>query len=356
MRLWRLPALRAVRKRFPEAEIAIVAPHVADIYRDQEICDQLIPYDPRVCTRDCPAASGWQRTSSAEVRHGFAAAECVRCCMAGLARENSRTNRLCAGTPHLLLTKAVPLPRHGEIPAHEKFYYLELLRRAGLAGFGAGRNFIACAFQREAPECDEFLCESGVRQGALRILSGPAHRMDRRSAGRRRGCRGGKFSLQSEADSDVILFELWRGERLDGHLCRDGAGLPLISQGNGQLPICPRCSRSVISFIGNDSARCTWPRLSACPSSPCLVPPIRREQLPSRRAAASFSKAILQPMFSPQLSDRSPVYDRNHGQHGGGRGTAMAVLDPGPACLSNLRCAPPVSSIAMGRSRRKWAT
>jgi len=43
-----LPALRAVRKRFPEAEIAIVGrPYVADIYRDQEICDQLIPYDPR---------------------------------------------------------------------------------------------------------------------------------------------------------------------------------------------------------------------------------------------------------------------------------------------------------------------
>jgi len=43
-----LPALHAVRKRFPGAEIAIVGrPYVADIYRDQEICDQLIPYDPR---------------------------------------------------------------------------------------------------------------------------------------------------------------------------------------------------------------------------------------------------------------------------------------------------------------------
>ena len=33
-----LPALRAVRERFAEAEIAIVArPYVADIYRDQQI-------------------------------------------------------------------------------------------------------------------------------------------------------------------------------------------------------------------------------------------------------------------------------------------------------------------------------
>ena len=32
----------------------------------------------------------------------------------------------------LLLTSAVPVPESGEIPRHERFYYLELLRRAGL--------------------------------------------------------------------------------------------------------------------------------------------------------------------------------------------------------------------------------
>src|SRR5207249_4077880 len=32
----------------------------------------------------------------------------------------------------LLLTRAVPVPRPGEIPRHERFYYLELLRRAGI--------------------------------------------------------------------------------------------------------------------------------------------------------------------------------------------------------------------------------
>src|SRR2546429_7018059 len=41
-----LPALRAVRGRFPEAEIAILArPYVADIYREQQICSKLITYD-----------------------------------------------------------------------------------------------------------------------------------------------------------------------------------------------------------------------------------------------------------------------------------------------------------------------
>src|SRR5208282_4197050 len=32
----------------------------------------------------------------------------------------------------LLLTRAVDVPKPGEIPRHERFYYLELLRRAGL--------------------------------------------------------------------------------------------------------------------------------------------------------------------------------------------------------------------------------
>jgi heptosyltransferase-2 len=32
----------------------------------------------------------------------------------------------------LLLTHAVPVPRRGEIPAHEAYYYLELLRRSGI--------------------------------------------------------------------------------------------------------------------------------------------------------------------------------------------------------------------------------
>ena len=43
-----VPALRAVRCRFPEAEIAILArPYVADVYRDQGISNQLIAYDSR---------------------------------------------------------------------------------------------------------------------------------------------------------------------------------------------------------------------------------------------------------------------------------------------------------------------
>ena len=43
-----MPALRAVRSKFSDASIAILArPYVADLYRNQGIADSLIPYDIR---------------------------------------------------------------------------------------------------------------------------------------------------------------------------------------------------------------------------------------------------------------------------------------------------------------------
>ena len=72
-----------------------------------------------------------------------------------------------------LLTKAVPLPRQGEIPAHEKFYYLELLRRAGWLDSWQDESFISLSVPEEKRRsAEEFLRKSGVRQGALRIAIG----------------------------------------------------------------------------------------------------------------------------------------------------------------------------------------
>ena len=63
-----LPALRQVRAKFPDATIAIVAkPYVADLYRDQGLCDELILYNPQ----------GQQRGNTSEkLRCRAAFAEC----------------------------------------------------------------------------------------------------------------------------------------------------------------------------------------------------------------------------------------------------------------------------------------
>src|SRR5260370_353895 len=128
-----LPALRVVRRRFPDAEIAIVGrPYVADIYRDQEICNQLISYDPKGSHAGIRGREGLAAQLRAQkfdvallLQNAFDAAW-----LAWRANVPERIGYARDGRS-FLLTKAVPLPHHGEIPAHEKFYYLELLRRAG---------------------------------------------------------------------------------------------------------------------------------------------------------------------------------------------------------------------------------
>src|SRR5258708_9384571 len=128
-----LPALRAVRKQFPDAEIAIVGrPYVADIYRDQDICNQLIPYDPRGSHAGIP---GRERLAAELRAQKFDVALLLQNAFdaAWLAWRANVPERIgyARDGRGFLLTKAVPLPHHGDIPAHEKFHYLTLLRRAG---------------------------------------------------------------------------------------------------------------------------------------------------------------------------------------------------------------------------------
>src|SRR6267143_1374169 len=96
----------------------------------------------------------------------------------------------------------------GEIPAHEKFYYLELLRRAGWLDSVQDERFIDLHVPEEKRRsADEVLCKSGVRQGALRIAIGAGA-----SYGSAKCWPPSRFAevanqLQSAADADVILFE-----------------------------------------------------------------------------------------------------------------------------------------------------
>ena len=60
----------------------------------------------------------------------------------------------------MLLTKAVARPRRGEIAAHERFYYLELLKRAGLI-----------AAIPESPEIRLDGAEDAAREGLARFAT-----------------------------------------------------------------------------------------------------------------------------------------------------------------------------------------
>jgi heptosyltransferase II len=123
-----LPALRALRERFPHAEISILAkPWVADLYGREPFCDRLIPYAPRDWREKWRAG----RDLAAEhfdcailLQNAFEAAAVVFA-----ARIPERIGYARDGRSPLL-TRAIAVPRPGEIPRHERFYYLELLRRA----------------------------------------------------------------------------------------------------------------------------------------------------------------------------------------------------------------------------------
>ncbi|HEX7696940.1 MAG TPA: lipopolysaccharide heptosyltransferase II [Candidatus Acidoferrum sp.] len=251
-----LPALRAVRKRFPEAEIAIVGrPYVADIYRDQEICNQLIPYDPKGLHA---GFSGRERLAAELRAQKFDVALLLQNAFdaAWLAWRANIPERIgyARDVRSFLLTKAVPLPRHGETPVHEKFYYLELLRRAGWLDSVQDETFIGLSVPEEKRRsADELLCKFGVRQGALRIAIGAGA-----SYGSAKCWPPPRFAevanrLQSEADADVILFgiaaEATVSTAISGELRRP----PINLTGKTAIADLPALLSQCHLFIGNDS-------------------------------------------------------------------------------------------------------
>jgi heptosyltransferase-2 len=121
-----LPALLAIRRVFAHAHLAVAArPSVADLYSRERAIDQVIPYN--AARREFAARLRDERFDAAILlQNAFDAA-----LVTWMARIPVRIgyNRDGRG---LLLTHAIALPELGDIPRHERFYYLELLRRAGL--------------------------------------------------------------------------------------------------------------------------------------------------------------------------------------------------------------------------------
>src|SRR5262249_55582805 len=73
----------------------------------------------------------------------------------------------------ILLTKAIRVPKIGEIPAHERFYYLELLRRAGWLDALPDAPEIALQMTTDdTKRAEEKLRQLGARGGATRIAVG----------------------------------------------------------------------------------------------------------------------------------------------------------------------------------------
>jgi heptosyltransferase-2 len=251
-----IPAIRAVRMHFPDAHIAIVArPYVADIYRDQQVADELVAYDVNgihagLSGREKLAAE--LRTAKFDValllQNAFDAAWLAW--RAGIPRRigYARDGR----SP--LLTDAIAVPKSGEIPEHEKFYYLELVRRAGWLQGLPDEKFIQLTVSADrAAAAEELLRANGARQNILRIAVGAGA-----SYGSAKCWLPERFAetlnrLQSDRDADVILFGTSNELPVTGAIASGLAKPPINLAGQTTIAELPSLLSRCGIFLGNDS-------------------------------------------------------------------------------------------------------
>jgi heptosyltransferase-2 len=170
-----LPALRAIRGIFPHAHLAVLArPWVADLYAREQSIDRVIPY---------PSLQGLR------ARRAFASRLHAERFDAAILLQNAFDAALItwlAGIPErigyardgrsILLTQAVPVPEPGDIPRHERFYYLELLRRAGmLERFPPGDTIRLDGIDASRAAGTSHLTALGIDQPVIGISPGAAY-------------------------------------------------------------------------------------------------------------------------------------------------------------------------------------
>ncbi|HEX3685538.1 MAG TPA: lipopolysaccharide heptosyltransferase II [Bryobacteraceae bacterium] len=163
-----IPALHALRARFPDAHISILArPWVAGVYGREPVCDAIIPYEP---------PRGWNGLRpkwrlSAELRrrkfdcaillpNSFESAALARLAEIPIRVGYARDAR------SWLLTHPIPVPLAGETPAHQRFYYLELLKRAKLIDGYSLDSSIRLSSAKAVQARDNSVRTIGVSPGA----------------------------------------------------------------------------------------------------------------------------------------------------------------------------------------------
>lgn len=255
-----IPALAAIRRRWPSAEISILArPWVADLYRNQGLSDRLIVYDALGKYRGLAGREALAKElrnekfdSAILLQNAFDAAWLTW--RAGIPERigYARDGR------SLLLTRAIEVPRAGEIPPHESYYYLELLRRTGWIErvadhIAEGQGISLRVAQSELAQAAETLVRAGTRPGALRIAFAPGA-----AYGSAKCWPAERFTvladrLIGELNADVILFGTSAERAMITSIAAAMRHRPVMLAGETSIGELPALLASCHIFIGNDS-------------------------------------------------------------------------------------------------------
>jgi heptosyltransferase-2 len=236
-----LPALRSIRERFPNAHLAILArPWVSDLYEREPFCDEMIPY--RASGQKWNFAAKWALARELRARrfdcaillqNAFDAA-----LIAWLARIPVRIGYKRDGRGPLL-TQAISVPTRDEIPRHESYYYLELLRRAGWMSALPNAELIRLEGAAAAREsgCRQ-LTGSGLREPVIGLSPGAAYGTAKRwlperfadAAARLANDIGGTIALFGSPDERELCGSIAERLLAGGHTAHNFAGETTLRQ------------------------------------------------------------------------------------------------------------------------------
>jgi heptosyltransferase-2 len=255
-----IPALAAIRNARPESEIVILArPAVADTYWQQPFADRTIVFDDkglhRVISRHAKLIAELRREkfdAALLLQNAFQAAWLAwRAAIPeriGFARDGRGP----------LLTRAIAVPKEGEIPRHESQYYLELLRRAGwigrhgaIAGDPATVEFKVNPVARA--EAEATLIKAGATHGAWRFAIAPGA-----SYGAAKCWPPERFAaladrLVTECGAETIFFGTPREKDIAARITSSMRTRPISLVGETSTRELPALMAACSAFIGNDS-------------------------------------------------------------------------------------------------------
>jgi heptosyltransferase II len=233
----------------------LARPWVIALYEGQGIADELIVYDRKSehsgfagRTRLARSLRAKEFDAAVLFQNAFDAAWMVK-----RARIRNRIG-YARDWRGFLLTHSIPTPKEGEIPGHECYYYLELLRRAGwIERLPEIRRISLRVDPLRRAAAEKTLAQAGGREGALRlaIAAGAAYGSAKCWSPARYAAVADRFV--DEFGADVILFGASGETEVTQRIAAGMRHTPINLVGRTPIGELPALLSACQIFIGNDS-------------------------------------------------------------------------------------------------------